>query len=65
MEAIFGVIEDLLERLNGSDADDKEDAKMSLKSNKDSFVKNLEQLVASGNAKAGDLLNKIKSAKLD
>jgi hypothetical protein len=65
MEQIFGVIEDLLERLNGSDADDKEDAKMSLHSNKDSFVKNLEQLVASGNAKAGDLLNKIKSAKLN
>lgn len=65
MEAIFGVIEDLLDRLNGKDKDDADDAKMSLKSNKDSFIKNLEQLKSSGNAKAAEILNKLKSAKID
>lgn len=62
MEMILGVIEDLLETLNGSDSTASEDAKNSLKSNKAQFIGNLEGL-DSADAKA--LLEKLKNLNFD
>ncbi|MHA1820647.1 MAG: hypothetical protein ACTSU2_01600 [Promethearchaeota archaeon] len=64
MEAIFGLIEDLIERANGSDPDDAADAKLSLKNNKNEFIKNLEDMVQQGNAEAAKLLEKLKALDL-
>ena len=63
MEMIFGVIEDLIERFNGNDAADKEDARNNLKSNMGQFIQNLENL--GGNPDAQKLLGELKSLKLD
>ena len=63
LEAIFGVIEELIERFKGSDAKDKEEAKHELKTNYASLVKSLEGM--GGNAEASRLLNELKSLKLD
>ena len=64
MEAIFGVIEDILERLTKGSPEDKEDAKNELKMNMAQFTKNLTDLSSAGNAAATALLTRLKSAKV-
>jgi hypothetical protein len=59
VEAIFGVIEDLIERVKANDPD----AKHELKNNFPSLVSNLESMT--GNAEAAKLLGELKSLKLD
>jgi hypothetical protein len=63
LEAIFGVIEDLIERFKSNDPKEKEEAKHELKTNFASLTKNLESM--GGNAEAVRLLNELKSLKLD
>ncbi len=63
MQAIFGVIEDILDRLENGSADDKEDAKNELKINFGQFQKNLTDLKGQGNADAGKLLERLEKNK--
>jgi hypothetical protein len=61
---ILGVIEDLLEKLNSGNSEDIEDAKASLKSNKDQFIANLQSLVNAGNEDAKLILQKLKNIQI-
>jgi hypothetical protein len=61
MEAIYGVIEDLLDRLTKGSPDDKEDAKNELKMNLAQFTKNLSDI---NTPEANALLARLKSAKV-
>lgn len=61
---ILGVIEDLLEKLNSGVPEDVEDAKSSLKSNKDQFISNLQTLVDAGNADAKLIIEKLKKINI-
>jgi hypothetical protein len=63
MEVIFGVIEDILDRLEKGSADDKEDAKNELKMNFGQFQKNLADLKGKGNAEAAKLLERLEKNK--
>ena len=63
MEMIFGVIEDLIDKFQGGDPDQKEDAKNSLKVHYDEYVANLEGMP--DNPTAQDLLAKLKGLNLD
>ncbi len=63
MEVIFGVIEDILDRLEKGSADDKEDAKNELKMNFGQFQKNLADLKGKGNAAAASLLERLEKNK--
>ncbi|MCP4763748.1 MAG: hypothetical protein GY870_18400 [archaeon] len=68
MEFIFGVIEDLLERLDSSNSDDVEDAKNSLRNNKAQFIKNLEEIINGDNGPKEEvtkLIEKLKNTKLE
>lgn len=64
LEMILGVIEDLLEKLNSGVPEDVEDAKSSLKSNKDQFISNLQTLVDAGNADAKLIIEKLKKINI-
>jgi len=61
MEMIFGVIEDLIEKLNNGNQDEAEDAKNSLKTNKSQFITNLESI---NTDEARKILEKLKSLDL-
>lgn len=65
MEMILGLIEDLLDKLEGDDAAQAADAKASLSSKKDQFITQLQGLVDSGNDQAADILDRLKAAPLD
>lgn len=64
LEMILGVIEDLLEKLASGIPEDVEDAKSSLKSNKDQFMSNLQSLADAGNADAKSILEKLKKINI-
>jgi len=61
MEMILGVIEDLIEKVAKGSEDEKEDAKMELNLNKLQFQTQLGELAQTGNAKAQELLNRLKT----
>lgn len=65
MEAILGAIEDSLDRLENGSPDEKEDAKMELKSNFNQFIKNLQDLASKGNADAAKILDRLQKANLN
>ena len=59
------MIEDSLDRLEKGSADEKEDAKMELKSNFNQFVKSLQDLASKGNANAAKILERLQKVNLN
>lgn len=65
MEMILGLIEDLLDKLEGDDEAQSADAKASLSTKKSQFISQLQDLVDSGNGQADEILDRLKNAELD
>ena len=64
MEAILGVIEDILDRFENGSPEDKEEAKAELQMNIGQFKSNLKGLADGGNADAQGILDRLNKTGL-